>query len=622
MKHYLRAFAASLLSVAPALSQTPAPPAIEVQGTLEKQVKWSGVVRVVGDLTIADNGVLEIAPGTQVIVADQDASNGGWNPKLVEIHVKGQLIVEGNPIAPVVIGPEGEGGTAVNTWHGIVLHRSSDESQRRDRLRGVRIHHAFAGLQIPFGGPMIEDSVFLMCGTGMEVSSAFKNETYRGVRGGPAGPEIRNCRFADCKAAIYAEAMATPMIERCVFYRCRFGIGSERPGNITHLMAPGCSVQQCALIDCGDGVVGCGLVRNTIFLRCKSVLKLSDYHDWIATDIDQVLFVDNLVHECANEISGDTAVAREMLRGDPAFQGPLEDLLKPWPPLPDCLQLGAASVAIGKARNGGDLGPMPGTRGTRTMRGWEHSGTAIETWTTAQAEVSKAWAKLTKVQPGTAQGKSWWAVVDTLGDGVVPLLPVLQNERKEAALACEFDVTEAGGRQIEFTADSELFEIALNGKVVAKLDGRRRFGAAADPVKVDVRGGRNLLVLHVLTWSSEPRVAAALSGAWQPVPPAAETAPPKVTVKAQPARGGAVVEASFAAALHWAGAPDRDFVQVRVKGLGEPRTVEARWTALGKLRIGPLPADYAKQEVEITFPGLRSVTGAPVAIEPQSLRIP
>lgn len=594
---------------------------IEVQGTLEKQTKWSGVVRVVGDVTVPDGAQLEIAAGTRVIIAEQDASNGGWNPKLVEIHVKGQLVAEGNGVAPIVIAPDGDGEQKTVAWHGIVLYPSHDEDQRRDRLRAVRIDRAFSAVQVPAGSPLIEECVFRRCGTGVESGSAFKDDRQRGTRGGRSSPEVNGSRFVECRTGLYAESLATPSLERCVFFQCETGAGSRRPVFISHLPPPGCNVQHCAMIDCGIAIYGCALVRSSVFLRCKTVLQLSDYHDELATHIDQVLFADNLVHECDREIVGDTAAARDMLRGDPAFQGPLEELRSEWPPLPDCLQLGASSAAIGKAKNGADLGPKAGRGGGRMLREWVHGGAAIRGWTTAQTDVAKAWSKLTKVQPGTAQGKSWWAVADTTDDGVVHLLPVLLGERKEVVLALEFDAGEAGSRKFEVTADSELLEVSNNGKVAGKVEGRRRFGAQGEPIAVDVKQGRNLLILHIVTWSPEPRCAAALDGVWQVAAPAPAGEVPKVTLKTQPARGGAIVEATFAATLHWASA-EGDFVRVRVKGLGEPQAVEARWTAAGKLRIGPLPADYSKQEVEVTFPGLRAVTGEAVAIEPQSVRIP
>ncbi len=140
------------LSATLALGQDPAK-ATEVHGTLSGVTRWTGSVRIVGDVTVVEDARLEIAAGTQIVVAEADQLQAGWNPQQVEIHVKGQLLVEGNETSPVVVLPEVTASEAVQwngkpTWHGIVLHASADEARRRDIVRGARIEGAVAALPV------------------------------------------------------------------------------------------------------------------------------------------------------------------------------------------------------------------------------------------------------------------------------------------------------------------------------------------------------------------------------------------------------------------------------------------------------------------------------------------
>ena len=92
---------ASLLPLLPA--QTPQ----DVQGELGKTTRWSGSVRITGDVNVPDGARLEIAAGTKVWIADKDALQTGWNKNWIEIHVKGQLVIEGAVATPVLITREG-----------------------------------------------------------------------------------------------------------------------------------------------------------------------------------------------------------------------------------------------------------------------------------------------------------------------------------------------------------------------------------------------------------------------------------------------------------------------------------------------------------------------------------
>jgi hypothetical protein len=599
----------------------------EVRGELPKGARWTGTVKLTGDVTVPADGSLEIAPGTRVLVAPQDSLQQGWNTDLIEIHCKGQLLVAGTLETPVVVTHEAavDGGARISatpTWHGFVLHPRKDEVQRRDSLRGMRIEYAFAGIQVPDSNPQIEDCVLRFCMVGVEVGSAYRNQRFTGRAGGAAGPEVRRCRFTECQTGVYATGQAVPYIERSVFHRCGLGVGPRRPGYTNFLQRPGCSVQRCVFVNCSTGIVGCSLTRDSIFAETARALELSDYHDRLADRVEHVLFEHCLVTGTADPVAGDTAVGRDVIRGEPGFRGPLSDLQEAWPPLPKCLELNEGSAAIGAASDGADLGVFGVLRFGAGMVGLAFSGAPLEAGLAAPFDAPNNWQKLAKLQAGVAAGKTWWARADIGKGGFMQLRRTFGLARTGGLLAFELQAAAAGTVKLMHSGDTEGFEVAVNGRSAGSLAARRRFGTAGAPIELKLEAGANLVLVHVRGRGSDPRLALTIDGAAEvvaPVPPPPADAV-TCTAKATRQKDGVFIELSLSAATHWAAADGTPMATVRIKGGEDAQAVDASWTAARKLRLGPIRAP-AKSELEIALPGLRDLLGAPLRVEPVALKV-
>ncbi len=85
---------------------------------------WEGNVYVVGDVTIPENGTLEIDAGTHVKISNADLAAGGGDVSRVEINVDGELVVNGTEEEPVTIHPWTQ--TTSEDWAGIYFSAGSD----------------------------------------------------------------------------------------------------------------------------------------------------------------------------------------------------------------------------------------------------------------------------------------------------------------------------------------------------------------------------------------------------------------------------------------------------------------------------------------------------------------
>lgn len=621
------------LASAVVAAQSPEP--LVVQGELPKEARWQGVVRVVGDVTVPDGGRLEILAGTKVLIADQDASKAGRDKGSVEIVVRGQLLVQGSTERPVLVTLESAAADAEKDsteaielrlqWHGITLLPSGDAAKNRDHVRGLHLEHAKAGIRIPDGDPLIEDCVFRHCTLGIDIGVVWIQGKFVTTAGcGPAGPEIRRCRFTSGYTGVCACASAVPVVELCVFHKLRNGVSSHRPDLVYYLAEPGPTVSHCIFHQCDQGVVGCSMVRDSVFLGCRRAMALSEDHDRDGEGIDHMVSENCLVHDCQHEIGGDSAVARDVIRGDPMLRGPLDELGKPWPPLPPCLELAAGSAAIGAARDGSDLGPIVGQRRQSAPKlAW--TGKLVTGFRAASCDPPGGWQKIAKPSLGAAVGKSWWAAADQEPDGLVGLRRVFGFGRTVGLLAFEFDCAAAGQVPLEFSADAMKLEIAVNGIPVVTAANRQRFGGVNGPVQAKVRAGTNVLLVHAVAWGPEPFLGVALGGDWTPTPPpdAAEAAdPPVLKGRLVRLKDGVFLEATLTATSHWTSAPGKDLARVKPAGqLVEAQAVDVLWSGPGRLRIGPLPPDCRKGDVEVTLPGLRDPSGKPLAVEPLTVKV-
>ena len=88
---------------------------------------WSGTVHIIGDVIVAEDGILTIEPGTTVKFAVRDHFRGGEDVNRCELIVRGQLIAKGNNRLKVTLtsdsmnrkqSPRPRPGK-VNDWYGI-----------------------------------------------------------------------------------------------------------------------------------------------------------------------------------------------------------------------------------------------------------------------------------------------------------------------------------------------------------------------------------------------------------------------------------------------------------------------------------------------------------------------
>lgn len=85
---------------------------------------WDGDVYVTGDVSVPENGTLEIDAGTYVKIFPSDLAEEGLDTDRIEINVDGELVVNGTQSEPVTFHPWAQ--TTSEDWAGIYF---SDESE-------------------------------------------------------------------------------------------------------------------------------------------------------------------------------------------------------------------------------------------------------------------------------------------------------------------------------------------------------------------------------------------------------------------------------------------------------------------------------------------------------------
>lgn len=591
------------------------------------ETRWQGQVRLDGDVTVPAAGKLVIAPGTVVTIAPRDGARSGWNADQVELHVRGQLLVEGRVDAPVVFVPDDGGGRDVGepttNWHGVVLHARSDASARRNLVRGAQFFRAFVGMQEPAGESLVEDCVFVACSEGIEVGVAYRDDRFEGTPGGAAAPEIRRCRFVGCHTGIYTEQGARPHVEDSVFARVVTGVGSSRPVFVNWQDRPGARVVGCAFVDAQRGVFGCAIVRESWFLRCGSALTLSSYHDAWSTSIEPVVLERILVEDVPRIATGDTGVVREALRGAVRPSGDLAELLQPWPPLPPCLRLAADSDGKGRGFGGRDLGPMGTGAGSEPPPELPWQGPVRRGWLAVPADRPRDLKKLPAAEPGVKVGGSWWAVADADEYGVVHLKGAFGVQRTGGLLALSFETESAGKVEVPWTGDLAEFVAWLDGRQVFERTQRCRFGVEQPAMSFDCPAGRHVLLLHVAGWGVDPKFALGDVAGWRATRPEPTKDGQALALRARVQGRGKTrtIEVDPGAAVHWRMRPGMDAVELR-DATGTTFGITWEWTATGVLRLRPAVEAPAGKDLRLVWVGLRDLLGQPLVVEPTPVRLP
>jgi hypothetical protein len=597
-----------------------------IAGDLPRETRWQGEVRLAADVTVPADGRLVIAAGTVVTIAASDAGRAGFHPDRIELHVRGQLLIEGNLEAPVLFVPDDAQGRTVGevavAWHGIVLHPRADAAARRTVVRGTQFFRAFAAVQEPAGDALVEDCVFLACSEGVQVGIAYRDDRFEGLRGGVAAPEIRRCRFVRCNTGIYSEQRARLHVERCVFANVETGVGAQRPVFVNQQQRPGASIVGCAFVEATRGVFGCAIVRESWFLRCHAAVALSRYHDAWSLAIEPVVCERCLVDEVAQVAVGDTGVVRTTIPGAVRPSGDLGELQQAWPPLPNCLRLAADSDCKGKGLGGRDLGPFgDGGLGEEALDlPWE--GPALRGWMAAPVDRPRDGKRVGPVELGAKIAGRWWALADTDSTGVLHLKGAFGVERSSGLLAWSFETAAAGKVGLPWTGDVAGIVCWLDGRTVLDLPARRRFGAEQAPLSLECTAGRHLLVVHVTGWGVAPRFAMGQVATWQPVAPAesqAKELAPKARVQG---RGRTrYVDVDLTTAVHWRPRPGVDAVELR-DATGATFGITWEWADAGVLRLRPAANAPSGQDLRLVWKGLRDLSGRPLELEATALRLP
>ena len=495
-----------------------------VQGVLKADTRWEGTIRLTGDVTVPQDVRLDIVPGTRVVISSQADPRGGWNDGLVEMHVHGQVVADGNLSAPIRFTPQvwvekvPQGRPAVEhqPWLGIVFH---PDAKRGSELRGCIFQGGLAAVQAGAPGLVLRDCVFHRCSVGVQAGALWASTRRPGPDLVSSAPRILRCRFGDCYVGVAVERAGRPEIERCLFFGCVVGAGNRREGITKSSSGLGPFVDRSAFLRCSVGLDGASRLMNSLFLGCSIALRASAFQRRYSDATDRVVRSHNLFHGNETIAEGDTPVGVSPILRDP-------ELVQGVPALPSLpvlaadlkrvFQLRPTSPAIGAATDGGDLGPAGGI-GARRPWDLEHEPgetLLVDRWLVAGPPApdglaldTRAAAKLAQraPRPGRSVGGQTWAVLYETRDGAGEASPVLAEggpvQRVAVALL-----------RAERETDAVLV-LGLDGRVQGWLGGeplavpstRRRYDPDDLRARVRLRKGRNTLVLQLHPAGDERR---------------------------------------------------------------------------------------------------------------------
>lgn len=498
-----------------------------IRGTLHGDIQWSGEVLLGGDVTIAADALLRIAPGTQVRIAKNASPRGGLDDGLVEIQVYGGILAEGTDRHPITFAPEGmdrlqgprpSRGWPVD-WHGLIVYPAGRE---RSRLRWCVFQRAFTGVQAGGEGLLLEDCVFHACRMGVGTGRLWATRDESVAVWDANAPRLLRCRFGDCVAGVTVEGTARPHLERCVIHNCRFGVGNRRAGVTWSVSGLGPFLDRCDILFCRVGVHGPSRIVNSMLLFNGAALSPSAFQRRYGVSTDRVVRSHNLYYGNRFLVRGDTDLGAHpvfenpMLAASPSVASPLDhlmgDLARRYGLLP-------RSPALGKATDGGDLGAV-GASGNRlpwqtlpdlvdafVFRDWLVLGPAAEVGEGPRPRALERMGRKSPTPGELVEGAAWARFVT---EGRPPLRPPFLRPGGGTLWAISTCVgADPGVRELRIGADAKV-RAWWNGRALRLPDRRRRFDADDMRVPVEVEEGRNVLVVHLEPWTSAPRFLARL----------------------------------------------------------------------------------------------------------------
>lgn len=183
---------------------------LTVQGTIDRDATWSGIVHLNGDVLVQPGATLTIAPGTRVEVrARADGIGGGKNRERVELIVAGRLLAEGGPGKGRILFTSDGTEPRMGDWSGIVLRNPREGS----RLTFCLIEYAHKGVSVLGGAPEIGDC-------------EIRYNEYAGISCEVrARPRIINSNItANGFAGVVSELASAPVLERTIITQNEIGV--------------------------------------------------------------------------------------------------------------------------------------------------------------------------------------------------------------------------------------------------------------------------------------------------------------------------------------------------------------------------------------------------------------
>jgi TonB family protein len=171
MKNYIL-FVLFLLSARQIGAQVPT----TVSGELRGIVNWSGTILVKGDVTVAKNSQLNIAPGTRVLFsANSDQLKEGDDKTRCELNIRGILVARGQVSKKIVFSSAAD-SPRMGDWYGIQLLYS----EANNILENCQVEYANTGVTVKNSQGLIANSEFRYNFNAGIVTAIKSNPTIRG----------------------------------------------------------------------------------------------------------------------------------------------------------------------------------------------------------------------------------------------------------------------------------------------------------------------------------------------------------------------------------------------------------------------------------------------------------
>lgn len=181
-----------------------------VKGEITADAQWSGEVVVTGDVVVARDVTLTVAPGTRVrFRAQSDALQAGKDRRSIEFTILGTLIAEGTPENGRIFFTSESPEPKMHDWYGIIIKGRQAPSS----LRYCVIEYGYKGVTCYGSSPKIvgcEINYNQYAGISCEIRSR---------------AEIRNCTIlGNDFAGLICELASQPLVEKSIITQNQNGV--------------------------------------------------------------------------------------------------------------------------------------------------------------------------------------------------------------------------------------------------------------------------------------------------------------------------------------------------------------------------------------------------------------